>query len=164
MFKVVDNFLDKEYFEEILNAVSSDEFPWYYNDNITDENDLKDRFYFTHNFYNDLTKYKCGVSSAYFEMLRSFLDKINCNSILRIKANLYINRNKKEKHNFHIDYKFSHKGCLFYLNDNNGKTYIEDKEVKPKANRAVFFDPGKEHASSACTDQKRRMNIIFNYF
>ena len=71
---------------------------------------------------------------------------------------------KKRKNNAHKDYNFSHKGCLFYLNDNNGETHFKNKKVLPKANRAVFFNPSESHSSSLCTDQNRRVVINFNYF
>ncbi len=105
-----------------------------------------------------------GITSNYFYLLKSIVKKINCKSIIRIKGNLHLNINKKQIHQPHVDYPFKHKGCLFYLNDNNGFTYIGKEKVKPKANRIVFFDPSKKHSSSLCTDAKRRVNINFNYF
>ena len=37
------------------------------------------------------------------------------------------------------------------------------KKIKPKENRAVFFNPSIEHCSSTCTDEKRRITINVNY-
>ena len=54
-----------------------------------------------------------------------------------------------------------HKGCLFYLNNNNGFTSFGKEKVNPKENRVVFFNPNEEHSSSLCTDKKRRININF---
>tara|TARA_R110000782_G_scaffold232775_1_gene318956 strand:+ start:640 stop:1137 length:498 start_codon:yes stop_codon:yes gene_type:complete len=165
MFKVIDNFLDINEFNAIKKIVSGDNFPWYYNNSITNEKDLKNKFYFTHHFYKDLDpQHTPGVSSDYFYLLKNFLIKIECKSIIRIKANLHLNINKKQINQPHSDYSFSHKGCLFYLNDNNGLTYFKNKSVKPKANRVVFFDPSKKHSSSLCTDKNKRININFNYF
>ncbi len=160
MIKVVDNFLDKEYFNELKEFIFSDNFPWYYNNCITDKNDPKNYFYFTHVFYSP----DSFQNSNHFLMWKKFLKKINCKALIRIKAGMYVNVDKKRKHETHIDYDFPHKGCLFYINDNNGETHFENKKVKPKENRAVFFDPHKPHASSVCTDQKRRIVINFNYF
>jgi len=159
MIKVVDNFLDKEYFNELKEFISSDNFPWYYNNCITDKNDPKNYYYFTHMFYNNNAE-----KSNFYNMWSKFLQKINCKAILRIKGNMYMNIGKKRRHKTHVDYDFPHKGCLFYINDNNGETHFENKKVKPKENRVVFFDPHKPHASSLCTDQKRRVVINFNYF
>ena len=165
MVEVKDNFLDKDYFKEIQKQILKDPFPWYYNSYITSESDSEDKFYFTHNIFNDLSKnYDYGVSSSCFPLFKDFLIKIKCKSIMRIKANLHLNQNKKRIHKPHKDYSFSHQGCLLYLNDNNGLTYFGKKSVKPKANRVVFFDPSKKHSSSLCTDATRRVNINFNYF
>ena len=159
MIKVTDNFLNVEYFKEIKNILLSDTFPWYYNNSITDKNDPKNYYYFTHVFYVGNSQ-----NSNYFSMWSDFLKQIDCKGIIRIKASMYLNIDKKRKHENHVDYNFSHKGCLFYINDNNGETYFENKKIKPKENRAVFFDPHKPHASSLCTNQKRRVVINFNYF
>ena len=144
MLKVIDNFLDPEYFNELKEFISSDNFPWYYNNCITDKNDPKNYFYFTHVFYSP----EAFQNSNHFSIWKRF----------------YVNVDKKRKHETHVDYDFPHKGCLFYINDNNGETHFENKKVKPKENRVVFFDPHKPHASSLCTDQKRRVVINFNYF
>ena len=45
--KIVDNFLTNDEFENIKNILMSDDFPWYFNDYITDEKDINN-FYFTH--------------------------------------------------------------------------------------------------------------------
>ena len=158
MVKVVNNFLDKEEFNKIYNILSSDEFPWYFSEYITSPKDPKHYFYFIHHFYKNY------YPSKWFYLFDNFLNKINCKSLLRIKGNLMIGEKQQRKNKPHKDYNFEHKGCLLYLNDNNGKSYFEDKQVLPKANRVVFFDPSKEHCSSVCTDKKRRMVINFNYF
>jgi hypothetical protein len=75
-----------------------------------------------------------------------------------------LNKGKKEIHRFHKDFSYKHKGCLLYINGNNGLTYFNKEEVKPKPNRLVFFDPSKDHASSLPTDDNRRININVNYF
>ena len=165
MIKVVDNFLDTNDFNQIKENMFGDNFPWYYNDVITNDQDSNNKLYFIHNFFKDLTVTDApGISSSHFYLLKGIIKKINCKSILRIKANLHLNINKKQINQPHVDYPFVHKGCILYINDNNGCTYFGKESVKPKANRIVFFDPSKEHASSLCTDEKRRVNINFNYF
>ena len=159
MFEVKDNFLDKNYFKEIKNFILSEEFPWYYNDSISSQKDPKKFYYFTHTFYNQNT-----VNSGGYNIWKKFLEKINCKALIRIKANLYNNINVKRKNKLHKDYPYSHKGCLLYLNSNNGETYFKNKKVITKENRVVFFDPSIPHSSSLCTDKERRITINFNYF
>ena len=159
MFKVIDNFLDEQYFKEIKDTISSFDFPWFYNDCISDKNDPKNYYYFIHLFYQANNQ-----NSNYYPMWNKFLQKIDCKAVIRIKGNMYMNVGKKRKHKKHTDYPYSHKGCLLYINDNDGDTYFEKENVQAKANRVVFFDPSKPHSSSACSDQKRRLTVNFNYF
>ena len=159
MFKVIDNFLDEEYFNEIKNTLLDPDFPWFYNDFISDKNDPQNYYYFTHVFYHKLIQ-----NSNYYPIWHKFLQKIDCKALIRIKGNMYMNINEKRRHEKHIDYSFPHKGCLLYINDNNGETYFEKENVQAKANRVVFFDPHIPHSSSCCTDQKRRLTVNFNYF
>ena len=60
--------------------------------------------------------------------------------------------------------KLKDRKLISYLNKYKPFTYFEKEKVKPKANRAVFFDPSKNHASSLPTDNNRRVNINVNYF
>ena len=159
MIKVVDNFLDKEEFKNIKDIICGSGFPFYFNDSITDDNDPLGYYYFTHVFFNNN-----APGSSFFSLWENFLKKIDCKSLIRIKGSMYMNINKKRKNRPHTDFNFPHKGCLFYINTNNGETHFGNKKVMPKENRAVFFDPHELHSSSLCTDQDRRIVINFNYF
>jgi len=158
--QVVDNFLDKDEFDKIQSCMISNDFPWFYSDYVSHE-DEKNKFYFTHSFYKDLKP-----QSVFFTMLDNLLNKLEIKSLIRVKGNLHTKSNKIKYNNFHVDYPFTHKGCIFYINDNNGFTYFKesDKKIKPKANRIVLFDPSIEHKSSQCSDSKIRVNININYF
>ena len=82
----------------------------------------------------------------------------------RAKANLYGRTKELVHHDNHADTNFSHKGAIFYINSNNGFTVLEDgTEIKSVRNRLLLFDPSKPHHSTSCTDDKRRVNINFNY-
>ena len=51
MIKVVDNFLSDDEFFKIQEVICSNNFPFYYNDHITDEDDPIDYYYFIHLFF-----------------------------------------------------------------------------------------------------------------
>tara|TARA_Y100000004_G_C8720819_1_gene330035 strand:+ start:76 stop:555 length:480 start_codon:yes stop_codon:yes gene_type:complete len=159
MIKVIDNFLPQDEFKYIQDSILSDHFPFYFNESITSDKDPKDYYYFTHTFF-----YDNKPQSNWFVLWENFLKKIECRSLIRIKASMYMNLKNKRKNKPHVDYTFEHKGCLFYINTNNGATFFEKEKVLPKENRVVFFQPHKLHSSSLCTDQKRRLVINFNYF
>ena len=46
--EVIDNFFEEDEFNKIRDVLMSDNFPWFYNDCITDKKDLSHKFYFTH--------------------------------------------------------------------------------------------------------------------
>ena len=92
------------------------------------------------------------------------LDKINYNFLIRAKLNCYPRSDQKVIHSKHVDYTYRTKGLIFSLNTCDGATILENgKEVKSVANRALFFNPSKPHASTNCTDQHARFNINVNY-
>lgn len=155
--KIIDDFLDKESFKKIEKLFTSDNFPWFYNDKV---NIFDEETYFTHLIYIDFIP----NSSFYNDVSNIFL-KLKAKSLIRIKANLYLKTKKIITHAQHVDYDFPHKGAIFYINTNNGKTILEDgTKVDSVANRMLFFDSSKKHSSTTCTDKKIRLNINFNYF
>jgi len=158
--QVIDNFLNKDEFNKIKMIMMSASFPWFYHDHVSQE-DEKDKFYFNHNFYID-----SKPQSSFFTILDNLLNKLEIKSLMRVKGNLHIKSDKIEYNNFHTDLPYKHKGCILYINDNNGFTHFKesDKKVKPKENRIVLFDPSIEHRSSRCSDSNIRVNININYF
>jgi len=158
--QIIDNFLDKQEFNSIKSVLMGNEFPWFYHDYVSEKQE-KDKFYFNHNFYSD-----SKPQSIFFDSLKPLIHKLEVKSLIRVKGNLHTKADKMTYNNFHIDLPFKHKGCLLYINNNNGCTYFKEsgKEVKPKENRAVLFDPSKDHKSSRCSDSKVRINININYF
>ena len=83
--------------------------------------------------------------------------------LIRVKANLYPNINRVIKHPKHVDFNYPTKGALYYLNTNNGPTFVGNKKVESIKNRLLLFDASKEHNSVTCTDAKFRLNVNINY-
>ena len=93
------------------------------------------------------------------------LNQLEVKSLIRIKANLYPSTDNIEYQSEHIDYDYSHKGAIFYLNTNDGFTTLEDgTKIESVENRILLFDPSKPHNSTTCTNDKCRVNVNFNYF
>jgi len=166
-YEIIDNFLDQSDFDLLKNNIlTNGNFPWYMRIGVS-QNNSNDGYFFTHLFYDDFQ-----VTSNYFNTISPLLDKINPLALIRIKANFYPVSSKIIKHNPHVDFMddndspISCKACLFYLNNNNGKTIFEGgEEIKSVENRALFFDPSILHQSTTCTDDSvGRFNINFNYF
>jgi len=166
-YEVVDNFLNDEEFKNLKNfIIYSGNLSWHTKMGVA-ENGGTDGWFLYHMFYNQFQK-----TSENFNILFPLLKKLDPLAIIRIKANFYPTTPKIVHHDFHVDLldvddtPISCKGCLFYLNTNNGKTIFDDgTEIESVENRALFFDPAIYHKSTTCTDDDiGRFNINFNYF
>jgi len=162
-YEVVDNFLEEEDFKNIENIMLGADFPWYYNNYVTKEEDIHNLhdYQLTHTFFNN-----SQINSGFFEILQPVFDKINPMAIIRVKANLLPNTNKIIEHGWHTDLpNIKCKTAVLYLNTNNGYTVFRKSEEKINSvsNRFVSFDSDMEHSGSTCTDTKVRAVINFNY-
>jgi len=164
-YKIIDNFLSLEDFNNIKNILSSKDFPWFYNKDGVSYSNKFDGIYFSSILYK---QQEDGVSfniSNYYYILIPLLKLIKPKSLLRVKANLYPRTERIFEHGKHIDYDFSHKSFLFYINTNNGVTILKNgTKINSVENRGLFFDSSELHQSTTCSDQEARININFNYF
>ena len=160
MFEIKDNFLSIDDHIILKTIMESNDFSWFFNDHKVKKGENKLFFYqFTHTFYkND------NVNSDFFFRLEPLLTKIKYKSLVRIKANLNPISNKIVEFDSHNDQDFKCKSAIYYLNDNNGYTMIEDNKIESKANRMVFFDTQTKHYGTNSTNCNNRMVINFNYF
>tara|TARA_R110002020_G_C15835381_1_gene734647 strand:+ start:15 stop:521 length:507 start_codon:yes stop_codon:yes gene_type:complete len=154
--KIIENLLKDKQVSEIEKELTQNTFPWYYQNYVTTLSDT-DNYYFTHMFYRH------GKQSDYFNLITPILEKIKIKKLIRVKGNLYPNRNKAIEHTKHVDYDYPTKGALFYLNTNNGPTMVGNKIIDSVCNRLLLFNSSKEHNSTTCTDAKMRLNININY-
>ena len=77
----------------------------------------------------------------------------------------YPRTEKLEIHKPHFDYTYKHKGAIFYVNTNDGKTILDkNKQIDSVENRLLLFEPHFLHKSTSTTNAKVRININFNYF
>jgi len=156
--EIIDNFLDKNYFQKINQEFLSTNFPWYFHNGKVYEND--GGIQFTHIFYND---YK--VNSDYFFILEPLLNLLNIKSLVKIKLNFTPKETVLKQFGFHTDNKFNCKTAIFYLNTNNGKTIFKDlKDVNSVENKLVKFDSNIQHTGTSTTNKPYRMVLNLNYF
>ena len=162
--KVVENFLSKKNYNTLYNAMTSEYFPWYYN-NYKLHNVPKQLFHYqlTHVFFKNNT-----VNSSYFEILKPLIKKIKANTLLKIKANLNPISQDLIQFGSHVDNVDgvgdpTSQSVIYYLNSNNGYTKIKNKKIKSKANTAVFFPSNTSHYGTNSTNCNNRMviNIIY---
>lgn len=168
--QVLDDFLPSFQFNKI-NSIVSERFQWLWTPSITERGmpDSEERGQFIHMLYDA----NIGVLSNFFHDLSPIIETLSVmygkskSSIIlyRIKANL----NPKEDNNYqlgnyHVDFDFDCKTCIYYLNTNNGYTKFSDGTViNSVSNRMIVFDSHVEHVGFTCSDQKSRMLINFNF-
>ena len=86
MSKVKNNFLKKEDFNKIKEALTSDIFPWYLNNNKTSKDPKeytkdKNDYQFTHVFFDD------KINSNAYNLLEPITEILKPKYFIRIKAN-----------------------------------------------------------------------------
>jgi len=153
---IIKNFLDKKFFDSFFNTLNSPIFPWFYRDHQAGN---CDKPYFTHSFYN-----KIVTSSAFDLHIVPILEKLKCVQPVEIRANLILNYNKHITSTFHTDTKLKCKTAILYMNNCDGYTIIDDKEVKCEKNKIVIFDSTIKHAGVSQTNTEKRIVLNLNYF
>jgi len=172
MVKIVDNYLDEHKFDKLRKMILNKQFHWTWCDTVASENEENDLFYLTHVLCVNQTLNRqkswphIHVSNFYNPFLDIFTNMVfDAKTIIRVKVNCYPQGNVLEEHGMHQDYEWEHKGALLSLNTCDGYTRFETGEkIDSVANRIIFFDPSIRHTSTNTTNDKRRININFNYF
>ena len=163
---VKDDFLDGPDLIRLQNALSSGEFPWYYNHFIlsTHRTDA-DSFQFVHTFYANNDIGFQSVHSANFKILYPILEKLDIKSLIRVKANLRTRCAAQSVPEYHKDYEYNSTTAIFYVNTNDGYTLMKDgTKVESVENRLLTFPANTEHTGVSQTDSKVRIVVNFNYF
>ena len=159
-YKVIDDFLDKKEFEILKQTVLSHDFPWFMSHGVTSYDNNSEHYMLSHKFYENFK-----INSSSFTLLDNLLSKLGIKAVIRIKANLYPKTSEIIEHDFHTDYDFKHKTALLMLNTNNGFTILNDgTKIGTVENRLLTFDASEKHASTTCTDEKYKVNLVVNYF
>lgn len=161
MIKVIDNFLEKEYFDQLFDAISSDMFPWYLQHSVSTDND--GHIQMTHNIYKN-----SSPQSDLYDLMDSLIDRLNICAILRIKVNLLHRTDKAIEHGWHIDITdapHNAKTGVLYLNTNNGYTkFISGEKIESVSNRMVIFPNSLRHTGSTNTcDIPYRLVLNIDY-
>ena len=166
--KVYKDFLPKEEFIKLKNLITSDEFPWYYYDDVTyvskEKKEIPYYFQFVHLFYHE-----DKINSDYLQCLKPLFDKLNIFCLLKVKANLNTRVPKLLTNDYHIDISIKPKNIkmktgIYYLTNSNGPTKFKNgKEIKCEENKFVEFDSNLEHTGVFATDSNRRIVLNLNY-
>ena len=159
-YEVIDNFLDKEYFDSLVTFFFDDQMPWRMITDFVEKNEIQNKlFLMWHEIYSSWMP-----RSPAFDKIFPLLKKLEANHLLRIKANLYPSSEILQEHIMHVDFDYSHCTALFSLNTCDGYTKLKDgTKINSVANRVLLFDASEEHCSTTTTNDLARFNININY-
>ena len=179
MNKVIDNALPIEQFLIIKNAVESNTLPWFHQSHVSyvpgEETEIgktddvpmtplqkKYNYYLNHTIFE---KHMIACSETLWDLLIPIFEIAEVKSLIRCKINYFPQTHELVHHKKHRDAEFPHKGAIFYLNNNDGLTILEDgTEIENLENRLLLFDSSKDHNGTTCTNADRRLLINFSYF
>jgi hypothetical protein len=158
--KIIDNFLSKEQHLLIKKIMLGNSFPWFISNIISEVKDLPHGKEFSHFFYSNHSP-----NSEFYYLMDPLIQKINPNSLIRIRAACMPRIDKQKEFGWHTDFDFTCTTAIYYVNTNNGYTKFKNGTVvESLENRFVSFDSQEEHLGVHCTDQNFRCLINFNYF
>lgn len=159
---VIDNFLEKPIYDELLKYVGGPKFPWFYGDNVSlpleDGNLIKDPMAMetaglSHVMYDrgwDALSYTYDFFKPFFATMNEKLGLKESN-IIRARASLKWPKIGYTKDNYslpHVDYYYPHETLIYYVNDSDGDTFIFDQWF-------TFTGNGNGIAADNFTIQKR---------
>ena len=158
---IYKNYLNKKDFTKFKFELFETEFPWFYRDKQTLNNNENTPFYFTHCFMKEDKIF----SDWYEPYIVPIIKKLKAIKIIEIRANLMVNTGKNKKSGYHVDFPhLKNKTAILYMNTCNGYTLFKDKKkVMSEENKMIIFDGQMEHEGVGQTDTKRRILINFNY-
>ena len=162
--KVIKNFLEDSFFQDLKKLVIESEFSWFKRKNML-KNNNDDLGYFTHSFFNNNT-----INCKYYnQYILPILNQLEVKAPIEVRANLSPSCfYKKNACAFHVDRDYDSKTAILYLNDCNGGTEFKINNkielVKAEENKIVIFDTNTQHRGTKSTDQDFRYIINFNYF
>ena len=155
---VQDNFLSKDYFQELKDVVFSHQFPWYMvgvldeytpgsaliKGNPSSDVQMVHMAYVDHQVYSD-----------FFHALKPMFEDMDLFSCFKVKLNWLKRQETIVEHGFHVDYPEAPDGNLtsiLYMNTNNGYTKFEDgTKIESIENRLITFPVHLKHTGSTNT-------------
>jgi hypothetical protein len=149
----------------------SNEFPWFFQRSVVQEEDLDEFFQFSHIFLG-FPEINRPVSSSIKRLDPVFTAmELQYGDLVRVKANLLTKTSQKDQHGWHTDHltedteDVEYWTAIFYINTNDGVTRFKDDgtEVSSIENRMVKFPMSMQHTGTSCTDKKSRVVLNINY-
>ena len=162
-YKIIDNFLREDIFEEVKNNFYSDKISWVFKNFIAYPGDNLEGICFTQSLYNE------GEIrfAQYFSIVEPLIQKIQIKNLHRALLNLSPRQKTNIPSGIHNDHEFEHYVLIYYIDTNNGSTilYNGNKKIEVECieNRALIFDGSLPHQGIMQTDTLTRSNINLTF-
>ena len=177
MIEVFDNFLPKTYHKELLEILNGPDFPWFYNSNISDEEEEGSvyEYGFSHTFWDTGGMRNSEMAQFWKPGLLLIMDAISESqehTILRSRADMTMASPGPFVHGAHTDFDFDNIATLLYMNDSDGDTILysadgitgwTEERTSPKANRLIMFNGNDLHTGCSPSKTKNRIAINSNF-
>lgn len=171
-FQVVDDLLDEEALERLNSLLLSRDFPFYWHDDIDEENRKEDvkNFGFSHELFNGSKGMISSYIPAFEEMLHTMCNKFDTSipKLLRLRVVLLTNVGEEHLNKTHVDLDGDNFCTLvFYPHDTDGDFFWFDDDgehkVDVKKNTCVFMSGRIPHHGSMPVNHSRRIAINANF-
>jgi hypothetical protein len=185
MIEVVDNFLSPSYFKCLQSMVCSENFPWFFRANVTNNlNSDNGSIGFDNSLLTEYPNVKlCNTEQAKMTLpaLYNIQDYVECDYALKARYDMTLYNPENYIHPPHIDMEIDYFiSTILYMNDSDGDTIIYDqvsytskidpniklsvkKSIEPKANRLLIFDGHCIHTGHSPSKTKNRILLNSNY-
>lgn len=181
--KVIDNFLNPIYHNEILKSLESPFTDWYLQKNLSIGNDKGNPKSFGFNrWYFDENGWRPSSAVDFIKpLVFNIMDEVNSIQPIRVRADMTMQSDDNHKHQVHIDYPTPNITTIFYVNESDGNTIFFDErtnetekrydisnlkikdEIEPRPNRLVIFDGFQLHTGCSPKNYSNRILINSNY-
>jgi hypothetical protein len=164
-YKVIDDFLDKNFFNYVKETITYFDFPWRRRESTSLPKKHHDGGYFSYGFFNNFI-----INSEYHEtIIIPILNKLNAKALVAARANFYLHRLfLKKELEYHIDTSFTPYTAILNLTTCDGGTelMVDNKEIfiESKENRIVIFQGQIKHRGIRSSNSDVRYIINLNYF
>jgi hypothetical protein len=165
-YEIIENFLDKVYYNKLKNFLYGPEIPWFFrkNDVENPKTGNSDNGFFNFCWYNNSRP----NYHLFDEHLNLVLNKLKCHTPIQVRANLTFRDVNSVDSDWHID---DNVVCgitaILYFTSCNAKTLlnIDNKIISVDSceNRLIKFKSIIPHKLIYHTDIHKRIIINFNY-
>ena len=163
-YKVIDNFLNNQFYEKLSYDIKGENYPWYYTKIDVDLKKSMNNGLFTHVYYGNHKP----TSDFFDPHIRPITESLDVEALIMVRANCVLRDVDTIETPYHTDNNCNYSTtAILFLTTCNAKTVLKVKgkeiPVDSVENRLLLFDASKKHNSVTCTDKKIRLNININY-